>query len=126
MVKDILGFAGQRDLINQLATDQIVQDRINAQRLQQVPAELRADDRRSTQGALGRRVEAVDAGGNGRLHSGGHADLGSADRRNVATALPVQHTALGQFAHDLLGEKRVTGGPLAAAHLKVTSPAHRK
>ena len=25
---------------------------------------------------------------------------------------PAQHTALGQFAHDLLGEKRVTGGPL--------------
>ena len=69
MVKDILGFAGQRDLINQLATDQIVQDRINAQRLQQVPAELRADDRRSTQGALGRRVKAVDAGGTGAAFS---------------------------------------------------------
>ena len=62
--------------------------------------------------ALGCRVKAVDAGGNGRLHSGGHADLGSADRRNVAAALPVQHTALGQFAHDLLGEERITGGPL--------------
>ena len=29
-----------------------------------------------------------------------------------APRLPAQHTALGQFAHDLLGEKRVTGGPL--------------
>ena len=29
-----------------------------------------------------------------------------------APRLPAQHTALGQFAHDLLGEKRITGGPL--------------
>jgi hypothetical protein len=30
----------------------------------------------------------------------------------TAAALPVEHATLGQFAHDLLGEKRVTGGPL--------------
>ena len=29
-----------------------------------------------------------------------------------ALRLAAQHAALGQFAHDLLGEKRVSGGPL--------------
>ena len=29
-----------------------------------------------------------------------------------APRLPAQHAPLGQFAHDLLGEKRITGGPL--------------
>ena len=29
-----------------------------------------------------------------------------------APRLPAQHATLGQFAHDLLGEKRITGGPL--------------
>ena len=32
-------------------------------------------------------------------------------RRDVAARLSLQHTALGQVAHDLLGEKRVPGGP---------------
>ena len=29
-----------------------------------------------------------------------------------APRLSAQHTTLGQFAHDLLGEERITGGPL--------------
>ena len=72
--------------------------------------------------ALRVRVEPVDARGDGRLHRGRHADLGSADRRDVGAALPVQHTALGQFAHDLLGEKRITGGPLGD---RLAQPADR-
>ena len=31
--------------------------------------------------------------------------------RHVGAAVALQHAALGQIAHDLLGEKRVTGGP---------------
>ena len=29
-----------------------------------------------------------------------------------APVCPTQHTTLGEFAHDLLGEERITGGPL--------------
>ena len=29
-----------------------------------------------------------------------------------APALPAQHATLGQFAHDFLGEERITGGPV--------------
>ena len=42
MVKHILRLSGKPDLIDELAAHQIVQDRINAQRFQQVPAELRS------------------------------------------------------------------------------------
>ena len=35
----------------------------------------------------------------------------------------MQHTALGQVAHDLLGEERVTGGPLGD---RVAQPTHRR
>ena len=30
---------------------------------------------------------------------------------DVATAFALEHTAFSQFAHDLLGEERVSGGP---------------
>ena len=39
-----------------------------------------------------------------------------------APRLPAQHTTLGQFAHDLLGEERITGGPLGD---RLAQPANR-
>ena len=43
---------------------------------------------------------------------GRHTHLSNLCRRQVCARLPAQHTTLGQFAHDLLGEERITGGPL--------------
>ena len=46
-------------------------------------------------------------------NGGRHAHLGSALTVEMyAPGFPSQHTTLGQIAHDLLGEKRITGGPL--------------
>jgi len=100
-----------------------LQDRINPERFEQASVEPRADHRRCAQCALGFRVEAVDAGGDGRLQRGWHADLSSLRRRNVCARLAAQHTALGQVAHHLLGEKRVTGGPLGDL---LAQPSHRR
>ena len=87
MVKHILGLSGERDLIDELAAHQIVQNRINAQRFQQVPAELRADDRCCALGALGRWGKPVDAGGDGCLQGGGHTDLANIGGRFVGAAV---------------------------------------
>ena len=62
--------------------------------------------------ALGFRVESVDARGDGGLQRGRHAHLSNLCRRHVCAPLPAQNTALRQFAHDLFGEERVTGGPI--------------
>ena len=43
-------------------------------------------------------------------------DVGGFRATDVATALAGQHTALHQLAHDLLGEKRVPGGPFGDGH----------
>ena len=39
-------------------------------------------------------------------------DLGNVGRRYVGAAVAAQHTALAQLPHHLLGEERITGGPL--------------
>ena len=57
-------------------------------------------------------VKAIDAGSNGRLHGGGHADVGHSGRRDVGAADTAQHTSLGQIAHHLLGKERVSRSPL--------------
>ena len=79
---------------------------------QQVEVEPRANDRRRAQRALGFRVEPVDARGDGRLQRDRHAHLSNLCRRHVCARLAAQYATLGQFPHDLLGEKRITGGPL--------------
>ena len=94
------------------AVDQVVEGRFDPQRGQQVEAEPRADDRGRAQGAFGFRVEPIDARGDGRLQRGRHTDLSNLGGRLVCARLPFQHTAFGQLAHHLLGEERITGGPL--------------
>ncbi len=44
-------------------------------------------------------------------NGGGHIHLGNFCRRHVCARLPAQHATLGQIAHDLFGEERITGGP---------------
>ena len=43
MVKHILGLSGEPDLIDELSRQQVINDRFNPQRVQQVQAESRAD-----------------------------------------------------------------------------------
>ena len=78
---------------------------------QQVEVEPRPDDRRRAQRAFRFWWKPIDARGDGRLQRGRHTHLSNLCRRHVCARLPAQHTTLGQFAHDLLGEKRITGGP---------------
>ena len=54
----------------------------------------------------------IDTRGDGRLQRGRHTHLRNICGRQVSTALSAQHTTLGQFAHDLLGEERITCCPL--------------
>ena len=77
MMEHILGLSGEGDLIDELAAHQVLKDRINAEGFEEAPAEPRTDDSRCAQCALGRRVKPVDAGGDGRLQGGWHADLGN-------------------------------------------------
>jgi hypothetical protein len=46
----------------------------------------------------------------GRLQRGRHTHLSDLFHRYVCAELSLQHTTLGQFAHDFFGEKRITGG----------------
>ena len=122
MVEHILGLSGEPDLIDELGRHQVGNDRFDAQLGQQVEAEPRPDDRRRAQRAFRFRVEPIDARGDGRLQRGRHTHLSNLCGRHVCAALPAQHTTLGQFAHDLLGEKRITGGPLGD---RLAQPANR-
>ena len=88
MVEHILGLPGEPDLIDEFGRDQVVNDRFDAQRGQQVEAEPRADHRRRAQRAFGFRVEPIDARGDGRLQRGGHTHLSSLCRRHVCAAAP--------------------------------------
>src|SRR6478752_6683553 len=100
------------DLIDKLAHHQAINGWFDTRGGQQVKVESRADDRRRAQRALSRPIETVDARGDGRLKGGGHANLSDLCRRHVCARLPAQHSTLGQVAHDLFGEERITGGPL--------------
>ena len=91
------------------AADQLVDNRIDLQAGQQIAVEAGADDRRGGERVFGRRAEPVDAGGDGRLQRGRHADLGHVDVAGVAAALADKHAAFGEVTGDLLGEERVTG-----------------
>ena len=88
MVEHVLGLSGEPDLIDELGRHQVINDRFDAQRGQQVEAEPRADHRRRAQRAFGFRVEPVDARGDGRLQRGRHTHLGSLCRRHVCAAAP--------------------------------------
>jgi hypothetical protein len=111
MVEPILGSAGKPDLIDEFGGHQVSNRRFNPKRSQQVQAKPRADDRCRAQRAFGFRIESIDARGDGGLQRGRHAHLSNPCRRHVCAPLPAQNTALRQFAHDLFGEERVTGGP---------------
>ena len=55
-----------------------------------------------------RSMRALDCG----LQRGWHADLGHVCLTYISAALPAQHAALGEIAHDFLGEERVTADPV--------------
>ena len=86
MVEHKLGLSGNCDLIDKLAATRSSDTGSMPRVSSRSAAEPCADDRRRAQGALGRRVKAVDARGDGRLQRGRHADLASLDRRNVGAA----------------------------------------
>ena len=107
MVECVLGAWDEPHLIDQLRAQQLVKRRIDAQCGEQLGPEAGTDHRRSVQRLLGRGVQAVDAGLDGCLHRGRHGDVGDIRVTEVATTLTGQHPALHQFAHRLLGEKRI-------------------
>ena len=112
MVEHVLGLSGECDLIDELAASRSVKGRIDPQRFQQVwlnrePMTAAALSVRFAFGSS-RSMRAAMAACN----VAGTLTSASLSRRHVCARLAVQHTTLGQFAHDLLGEKRITGGPL--------------
>ena len=113
MVERILRFAGEPDLIDELGLHQA---RRRPVRSPSTVSRSRPNRDPMTAAALNVRFafgsKPIDACGDGRLQRGRHTDLSTLCGRHVCAALPAQHATLGQFAHDLLGEKRITGGPL--------------
>ena len=81
MMKFILGLAGEPHLIDKLAHDQIINGGFDTRGGQQVKAESRADYRRRAQCSLSRRIEAVDARGDGGLQRRRNTNLGDLCRR---------------------------------------------
>ena len=112
MVEGVLGTCGEPHLIDQLRTEQLVDNRIDPQRGQQLRVEAGSDHRRRGQRPFGRDAQPVDARPDGGLHRGRHVELGDIRSTDVATAPTGQRPALHQVTHHLLGEKRVPGGPL--------------
>src|SRR5271157_1014900 len=108
MAKRVFGVRGEPDLIDELGGDQLVDNRVDVEAGQQVAAEARPDDRCGRERVFVRRAEPVDAGGDGRLQGGRHADVGDIDVARVATAFTDKYAAFGQVTGDLLGEKGVT------------------
>ena len=112
MVKHILRLAGEANLIDELTSQQIIDDGVDSQRGQQVEGETRAEHRRRTQRSLGLCVEAVDARGDSRLQRNRHIHVSDVRRGMVCARPAAQHTPLGQIADHLLGEERIPGGAL--------------
>ncbi len=83
------------------------------QHRRQVGAEPQSDDGCCVQRLLGRRAEAVDAGGDRRLQRRRHADHGGWIRAPVRPALASKHSPVGKVAHDLLGEERIARRPIS-------------
>src|ERR1700754_1050017 len=100
----------QPDSVNESGIDELRDGRAIGQTLQQVYTESQTDHRRGAQELLGHAVEPVDAGGDGGLQGGWHADLGDLARADVCVAFAGEHPAVGEVTHDLLDEKRVTSG----------------
>jgi hypothetical protein len=76
MPEHIFDLRGEPDLVDQLTSHQLVGDRVNSQRVQQLGAEPRPDDCRGIQCALGRRAEPVDAGRDDGLQRRRHRCVG--------------------------------------------------
>jgi hypothetical protein len=80
----ILLARAEPDRVDQVGIQQAARNRVDAQQGQQVGAETRSDHRRSTERALGSRIESVDASGDGglkRRRQGDVADLRTAGVR---------------------------------------------
>ena len=112
MVERILRARDEPHLIDQLRVQQLVEHRIDLESGEQIRAEVCADHRCRCQRALGLGTQPIDAGLDGRLHRGRHAQLGDIRVTNVVAALAAQHTALRQLAHHLLGEERIPSSPV--------------
>ena len=113
MVEHILGLPGEPDLIDELGRQQVRDRPVRSRAFASRP---RLNREPMTAAALNVRLasgsQPVDAGGDGRLQRGRHTHLSTLCRRDVCARLPFHHTTLGEFTHDLLGEERITGGPL--------------
>ena len=81
-------------------------------RLEQGERHVRPDDGRGLEQALLVGGQAVDAGGQDRLHRRGHLDAGQGCHQAVGAALADQHVGLDQRADALLQEEGVPFRPL--------------
>ena len=112
MVEGIFGFGGEPHLIDEFGAEQLVEQRLDAEFGEQVRPEAGADHRCRAQRPSGRGSQPVDARFDGGLDGGRHAHIGDVDPADVISVVPTQQAPLRQFAHHLLGEERVPGGPL--------------
>ncbi len=112
VAEGVLGARGKPHLIDQLSLEQLIEHRIDPQCDKQFRPEAGADHRRRVQRPPGRGGQPVDARLDGGLYRGRHAHLGDIRTTDIATALSDEHAALHQLSHHLLGEERVSGGPV--------------
>lgn len=112
VVKRIFGARGEPDSIDEFRGEQGLHPGLAIEQRQLVGVEPQPDHRGGLQGPLNRRVEPVDAGGDGGLHRCRHHEIGVIDRAGIVSGRAGQHTAFGQVAHHLLGKERVARGPL--------------
>ena len=104
------------DLVDKFRGDQRCYIGVLDQGSEQFVVESRPDDRRGVQCSLGGRFKAVNAGTNGGVKGGRDLSLVDVTAHRVSARFAVQHAALGQIAHHLLGEKRVS--PSAFGHAR--------
>ena len=95
-------------------------------RLQQREGDLSTDDGRRLQQALVGGGQAVDAGGQDRLHGGRHLDAGERLDETADPALADHRTRLHEGADALLEEERVALGASDEQCLRGSSSSHRR
>ena len=112
VVEGVLGVRGEPHLVDEFGSDQLADLSLTIEQRQLLCTKPQPDHRGGIQSLLGGEVEPVDTGGDGGLQGRRHGGIGMIDLADIITTGSGQHTPLGQIAHHLLDEKRVTGGPL--------------
>ena len=112
MVEGVLGTRGEPHLIDQLGTEQLVENRIDLKGGEQLGPEAGSDHRGGIQCPPCRGGQPVDARRDGRLHRRRHSQFGKIRPADIPAAFTRERPALFELTDHLLHEERVTSGPL--------------